>query len=160
MAQQNRISITIPNKEMDEALKHIADAKAILQKYLQPLTIAERQGLVKMGDKSQPFVQKALDYATTNAEFAPKTIDINEWRKDYDGVEDLTPVKNQLAQFLSDVDDTVMLLGVEAYDPARWYYNNVQFAAEKGDAGAKPIYEDLSKRFPGVSRKKKSEGTP
>ena len=154
MAQQNRISVTIPQKTIDDVIKHIADIKALLKPYLHSLTVEERQSLVKMGDKSQAFVLKALDYSKTNSEFAPKSINIAEWQKDFEAVQDLTPVKNQLAQLSSDVDDTIMVLGAEAYDPARWYYNTVQFAASKGDISAKPIYEDLSKRYPGVKRKK------
>ena len=71
-----------------------------------------------MGDKSQAFVLKALDYSKTNSEFAPKSVNIAEWQKDFEAVQDLTPVKNQLAQLSSDVDDTIMVLGAEAYDPA------------------------------------------
>ncbi len=154
MAQQNRISVTIPQKTIDDVTKHIADIKSLLKAYLYPLTVDERQSLVKMGDKSRPFVSKALEYSKTNSDFAPKSINITEWQKDFDAAEDLTPIKNQLTQLLSDIDDTVMMLGTEAYDPARWYYNNVQFAASKGDMSAKPIYEDLGKRFPGIKRKK------
>lgn len=154
MAQQNRISVTIPQKTIDDVTNHLADIKRLLSTYLHSLTVEERQSLVKMGDRSQPFVKKALEYAKANSDFAPKTIDVSEWQKDFDAVEDLAPIKNQLTQILSDVDDTIMILGVEAYDPARWYYNNVQFAASKGDTSAKPIYEDLSKRFPAIKRKK------
>ena len=159
MAQQNRISVTIPQKTIDEVIKHLADVKALIKTYLHPLMVEERQGLVKMGDKSQAFTKKALEYAKTNSEFAPKSVDVTEWQKDFDAVEDLTPIKNQLTQLLSDVDDTTMLLGAEAYDPARWYYNTVQFAASKGDMSAKPIYEDLGKRYPSVKRKKDTSPT-
>jgi len=45
-----------------------------------------------MVDKSQAFVLKALDYSKTNSEVAPKSINVTEWQKDFDAVEDLIPI--------------------------------------------------------------------
>ncbi len=39
MAQQNRISVTIPQKTIDDVTKHIADIKSLLKAYLYPLTV-------------------------------------------------------------------------------------------------------------------------
>ncbi|MNW16927.1 hypothetical protein D3C71_2159470 [compost metagenome] len=44
--------------------------------------------------------------------------------------------------------DTIMLTGHEAYVQALYYYGSVKLAARAGDAEAKTIAEDLSKRFP------------
>lgn len=54
----------------------------------------------------------------------------------------------------SDLDDTLMLCGSEAYAGARYYYNSVSYAARQGNISAKPITEDLAMRYPGVKRKK------
>lgn len=154
MSQQNRISITIPQEVHDAAMAKIAEIKAMLQPYLHPLTTDERSSLTKMGDKSLPFVMKTLEYSVTNPQYIAPSVDAVEWRKDFDGYQDLTPIKNQLGQLLGSVDDTVMLLGVEAYDPSRWYYELVKAAAARGDSEAKLMADDLAKRFPGVKRPK------
>ena len=153
MAQQNRISVTITQEIQDGVMKHIADIKALLKPFMHPKGVVPTITLVKMGDKTQPWSQKALDYAKTNKEFSVPTVDAAEWQRDFDAWQDLVPMKNQLAQALGDVDDTIMMLGSESYDPARWYYNLAKQAALRGDLSAKPIADDLSKRFPGIKRK-------
>ncbi len=154
MAQQNRISITIPQEVNDGVMAKIAEIKVLLQPYLHPLTVEERGSLVKMGDKTQPFVKKAVEYSKTNPAYIAPSVDQTEWQKDFDGWEDLTPINNQLVQLVASVDDTIMLLGVESYDPARWYYELVKIAAGRGDSAAKPIAGDLGQRFPGVKKSK------
>lgn len=158
MAQSNRISIVIASEVHQEAMTKIADCRNLLKPFLHPLSLAERATLVKMGDRTKPFVQKALDYAKINADFLPPSINREEWQKDLEGWEDLVAIKNQLNQLLSDLDDTIMLLGAEAYDPARWYYNLAKQAANRGDSSAKPIVDDLSQRFAGNGHKKANTG--
>ena len=154
MAQSNQISIVIAPELHDQMMKHVAELRELLKPFTHALSIDERRSLTKMGDKTHPFVQKALEYARTNKEFIAPSIDAAEWQKDYDGWEKLHPLKNQLAQLLSDVDDTILLLGAESYDPARFYYTLAKEAASRGDSSAKPIVEDLSRRFVKASRKK------
>jgi hypothetical protein len=43
----------------------------------------------------------------------------------------------------------MMLAGSEAYIAALAYYNSVKQAAKMNVPGARAIYDDLSKRFPG-----------
>ena len=154
MSQDNRISVTIPQQVIDEVISNIKKSADLLKPYLQGLTHEERQSLAKMGDKTLPFVSKSYAYCGSNAEFAPNFLDINEMGKDLSTTETLTPVLNALEVLRSDVDDTVMLCGNEAFSGARYYYNSVTFAAKNGNTSAKPIAEDLAKRFPGVKRKK------
>lgn len=154
MSQNNRISVTLPQQVVDDVLNFIKRAGDALKPYLQGLTHEQRQTLAKMGDKTLPFVSKSYAYCGSNAEFAPNFLDIPELGKDLETAEVLTPVLNALEVLRSDVDDTVMLCGNEAFTGARYYYNSVSFAAKNGNPSAKPIAEDLAKRFPGVKRKK------
>lgn len=154
MSQDNRISVVIPQQVIDDVLANIKKASDGLKPYLQGLTDEERQTLAKMGDKTLPFVSKSYAYCGSNADFAPNFLDIAELGKDLGTADALTPVMNALEVLRSDVDDTVLLCGNEAYTGARYYYNSVSFAAKNGNTSAKPIAEDLAKRFPGVKRKK------
>ena len=154
MSQDNRISITIPQPVADEVLVNIKRAAEALKPFLKALTDDERKTLAKMGDKSIAFVTKTHAYCGSNAEFAPNFLDIPELGKDLDAAISLTPMLKALKVLLSDVDDTIMLCGNEAYTGARFYYNSVVFAAKNGNTSAKPIAEDLAKRYPGVSHKK------
>ena len=121
MSQDNRISVNIPQQVIDDALANIKKASDALKPYLQGLTGEERQSLAKMGDKTLPFVSKSYAYCGSNAEFAPNFLDIPELGKDLGTAETLTPVLNAVEVLRSDVDDTVMLCGNEAFTGARYY---------------------------------------
>jgi len=154
MSQDNRISVSIPQQVIDDALANIKKASDSLKPYLQGLTEDERGSIAKMGDKSSPFVSKSFNYCGSNPEFAPNFLNVTELEKDLGTVDQLTPVLNAVSVLRSDLDDTVMLCGSEAFTGARYYYNSVSFAAKNGNTAAKPIAEDLARRFPGVKRKK------
>lgn len=152
MAQTNLVSISIPQADKDAILQHLNSLRTLLTPYLYPLTEDQREALPKMGDKTLPFVQKALEYSGTNPEFVPASVDKAEWQKDFDSWEELVTIKNKLAQLLNDVKDTAMLLGSEAYAPARFYNDQVKLGVKQGVTSASAIADDLGKRFL-VSRK-------
>lgn len=56
------------------------------------LTTEDRRTIVKMGDKSRAFVSKALEVATQNPKFLPRSFDLEEMRRDLEIYEDLYPV--------------------------------------------------------------------
>lgn len=109
-----------------------------------------------MGDKTVATVQKTKSYVVTNPEFVPSYMDKVEFLKDEAVITQLKPIVNLANQLSSDVDDTIMLCGVEALASALFYYGQVREANSKGVPTAKPIYEDLSERFARKSYKKKT----
>ena len=132
-----------------DALKIVSDT---LKPHLQALTPKERQVLPKMGDGTLPFVQKALDYAITNAQFVPGYIDVPELKVDVDAVGTLLNLVRPMSQVTQNLDDTTMLCGSEAYVAALAIYNSVKQAAKMKVPGAQPIYEDLKQRFDKASQ--------
>ena len=68
------ISATLARKEKDAVLQAIATIKEKLP-FLIDLSAEERKALPKMGDKSRAFVGKALEVATQNPEFLPRSFD-------------------------------------------------------------------------------------
>ncbi|TPN82803.1 hypothetical protein [Aquimarina algicola] len=147
MSQDNQISVEIPVQTTDTLLQSLQEAKNALAPFLQALTNEERANMLKMGDKSAPTVQKVKSYLETNPEFAPSYMDKVEFLKDEAVVSQLTPISNILNQLASDVEDTLMLAGSEALKSSLLYYGQVKEANNKGVTSAKPIYEDLKKRF-------------
>ena len=71
MAMDNRISIEIPPADLKAALDHINAARTLLEAYLKALTPEERKTYNKMGDKSEPFVGKVIDYLVSEPQFMP-----------------------------------------------------------------------------------------
>lgn len=147
MSTKNQISVEIPKNVLAEATEKLQEVRSLLAPYLQGLTADQKETIFKMGDKTVATVQKVEDYTETNPEFAPSYMDQPEFVKDVSLVTDLSPLRNLSTQLASDLADTIMLAGNEALLAALLYYGAVKEAANKGVATAKPIYEDLSKRF-------------
>lgn len=158
MSTKNAISIQIPEEEHQAISEAIATLKSLLSPYLIALTPADRQRVPKMGDGTLPFVEKAMEYAREDGQFLPPYVDLQELEKDWNAVENLVPWLNDLQQLTSNLDDSVMMAGSEAYVGALSYYNSVKYGAKMNVADAKVIFEDLSQRF-GRSRTSPTNGT-
>ncbi|GHN01972.1 hypothetical protein WSM22_34610 [Cytophagales bacterium WSM2-2] len=158
MSDTNQVSISMSSGDMDEIFGAIATIQSRLSPVLISLTREERKGLLKMGDKSVAFVEKAMEHAIANPTLVPPYTDIGELKKDVIAVRDLLKIQNQLKQLNEGLDDTIMLAGSEAFTSALSFYNSVKGAVKKGVPMAKSIEEDLADRFVGKPRKPK--GTP
>ena len=145
----NRISIQIPPKELQSALQKLAEVSATLEPYLIALTADERRQIPKMSDGNAPFVEKALRYAKGQPELAPAYLKIEEMDIDFKAVNDLAKVFQEVTRLGSAIDDTIKLAGSEAWMAALTYYNSVKMGTKLNVPGAKPVYEDLRKRFEG-----------
>ncbi len=157
MSTKNQISVEIPQSVIDKVTENLQNSRTLLAPYLQGLTAEQRESIFKMGDKTVATVQKVEDYTQTNPEFAPSYMDQPEFHKDMAVVNDLSPLRNLANQLVSDLGDTIMLAGNEALLAALLYYGAVKEASTKGVATAKPIYEDLSKRFTRKGNKSTSQ---
>ena len=152
MSTTNRIDITIPAEVIASVQTKLQEIRTALQPYLFTLSADDRRSSAKLGDKTVAFVQKSLDYSGTNPQYAPVYFSKQELEHDFTVVQALQPINGLLQQLASDVDDTVTLAGSEAYVQSLVYYGAIKNAAHTGQPGAKPIYEDLSQRFPGSKR--------
>ena len=143
----NRISVSIPDDVIAQVTTALNRIKTLLQPYLQRLTVEERHDLLKLSDKSLSFVSKVNDYCTSSGKFCPSYMNVDEFKRDFETASTLKPVLDLCEQVCSNIDDTVMLAGSEAFNGALLYYNGVQVAAKTGQMNAKPIFEDLPQRF-------------
>ncbi|MCC5627069.1 hypothetical protein [Nostoc sphaeroides] len=148
------ISATLAPLERDAVLQAIATIKEKLP-FLIDLTNEERKALPKMGDKSRAFVSKALEVATQNPEFLPRSFDLDEMRKDVQLFEALYPVLLSLSQLQELVDDTSLAVGSEAYAAALQVYNYAKASGQ--GAGLDGVVEEMGQRFARKSRKVKPQ---
>lgn len=130
----------------------------LLTPYLEALTPKERKGILKMGDKTIAFVDKALDYAQNNPQFGPAYMDIKGLSDDVDAVSGLTEIEQPVKSLAMQLDDTIMVAGSEAYTAALSYYSSVKLAAKRDMPGAKPIADDLKVRFERAHEKEDKAG--
>jgi hypothetical protein len=147
MSKENVVSIQIPENELNEIKTQVLALKEKLQGYLISLKPAERQGIAKMSDKTVPFVEKVTEYVQSHPEFVPPFMQTEEMMIDVKAYNDLIQIFREVEQLCTQLDDTVMLSGSEAYLAALAYYNSVKQAAKMNVPNAKSIYKDLKQRF-------------
>lgn len=145
---KDQISVDIPNEVVTQISTKFQEIKDLLVPYMGAMTLEERKNLPKMSDKSVAFVNKVVEYTLTNPKFIPTMMDAVECKKDYTANQILLPLHAVSQQIGEMMKGTIMLTGHEAYVQALYYYGSVKLAARSGDAEAKAIAEDLSKRFP------------
>ena len=144
---EDKIDFTITDEEIAEATKKLNGAVSVLQPYLLALTPEERMTLPKMSDKTQPFVEKTIDYCATAPQFAPPYLNIEALNADMRVYQQLIPLFRIVKRLSNGLDDTTMQAGAETYTHTLTYYNSVKMAAKIDVPGAKAIYNDLKKRF-------------
>ncbi len=153
MANDNIVSITIPTEELKKATDALNVAKGILEKYLVSLTPEQRTALPKMGDKTTPFVEKITEYVKSSPEFVPNFMNIANLEVDYKAVNDLTSLYRTCEQLTSNLNDSILISGSEAFSNALIYYNSVKQASKNNVPNAKIVFEDLKKRFEKIKAK-------
>ncbi len=152
----NRISTPIPAQVIADVTAALTQVKTLLAPYMQTLTEKERQELPKMSNKTLSFVAKTVDYCKTNPEFCPSYLSVPDLNIDFSTVAVLNPIVGLCEQICSNLSDTEMLAGNEAYIAALQYYGGVQAAAKSAQPDAKPIYDDLRERFMPKSKRKET----
>ncbi len=148
MAQDNQVSATLQQQEVDNLRNQVQSIRAMLP-FLVNLTAEERRKYPKMGDKTLAFVTKALEYARDNQHLVPPYLNVAEFEKDMTLVQQLNSILRPLRSLLESLDDTVMLAGSESYSAALTFYQSVKLAKSMNVPGISTIYEDLQARFPG-----------
>lgn len=145
-----KISAKLSLVEREAVMDAIATIREKLT-FLIDLTTEERKSLPKLGDKSRAFVSKALEIATQNPDFLPRSFDLDEMRRDIELFEALYPILLSLTQLQELIDDTSVAVGSEAYAAALMVYNYAK-ASGKG-AGLDSMIDDLGRRFARKSKK-------
>jgi hypothetical protein len=150
----NKISATLTQSERDAVLTAIATIKQKLP-FLLDLTLEERKTLPKMGDKSRAFVSKALEVATQNPDFLPRSFALEEMRKDVQLFEAMYPIVMAFTQLQELLDDTYVTVGSEAYAAALQVYNYAKASGQ--GSGLDAVVDELGQRFARRSRKKEPQ---
>jgi len=151
------ISATLDAKDRSAVMNAIATIKEKLP-FLIDLNANERKALPKMGDKSRAFVSKALEVATQNPDFLPRSFDLEELRKDVQLFEAMYPIVVALTQLQELVDDTCLAVGSEAYAAALQVYSYAKASGQ--GSGLDGVVGEMGQRFARKPRKAKSqEGT-
>jgi hypothetical protein len=150
---ENKHSESIPADILAQVQSLVNQANALLLPYITPLTPTQRQSLPKMGEKTFSFVEKAHEFALQNPNLCPPYLNIEAFNTDFADAHNLLTLNNTTQQLREATDDTAMTAGSEAYQASLIFYNSVKMAARQDVPGAKAVYEELRKRFPGTRHK-------
>jgi hypothetical protein len=153
---ENTISIEIPATFIEAVGGKLAEVESMFKPFKSMVPDAEKPPLRKVADKTIPFVDKVTSYTKTAPEYTPDHMDVPEFYRDRAALDALLELEKPCLQLLSRIQDLQALTANDSMAAALKYYRNVKFAAKEGDAKAKPIYEDLAKRFPGRPGKRKA----
>ncbi len=124
------------------------------------LSPEERQAIPKMGVSGNDFVRDVLIAAEQNPALIPAVIDIAGARRDYNLVNDLTPIVARLQNLLEGLNDTLLEAGSEAFVTSLEAYDILKRLG-KGTALDESL-KKMSRRFARQPRQPKPpvEGTP
>jgi hypothetical protein len=154
VATMTPISAALTQTDREAVMGAVATIKAKLP-FLVDLTVEERKALPKMGDKSRAFVSKALEVATQNPDFLPRSFDLEEMRKDVQLFEALYPIVMALTQLQELLDDTYVTVGSEAYAAALQVYTYAKASGQ--GAGLDTVVVELGQRFARKTKKKEPQ---
>ena len=146
---ENRISTSLSPADREAVMAAVSTIREKLP-FLLDLSVEERRSLPKMGDKSRAFVSKALEVATQNPDFLPRSFDIEEMRRDVELFQALHPLLLSLTQLQELLDDTYVAVGSDAYTAGLVVYN---YAKNSGQgAGLDAVVDEMGRRFARKSR--------
>jgi CRISPR/Cas system CMR subunit Cmr4 (Cas7 group RAMP superfamily) len=140
----NQVDATFSDKDLQEIMNALALVSQKLN-FAVGLSSEERQGIAKIGRKSQTFTEGALDMAEAHPELMPAGVSIPGARQDMNLFVSLNPVVQKLGELYHLAKDTQTVAGSEAFAAARVAYNSAKtFGA---GMGLDDVIKDLSLRF-------------
>ncbi|MBR8535735.1 hypothetical protein KDU71_09225 [Carboxylicivirga sediminis] len=157
MANSNLIAISFTAEEVQSIREHMSAIRELLGSKCISLTAEERREHGRIGNKTENWSRKVMQYMNEQPGFNPTFIDAEETQRDFEARETLKPIFNELQALQDMVDDTMLILGSDLYQANLSYYQNVRLMAAQNVNGAKAIYDDLAAQFPRNGRKKKAE---
>lgn len=144
---KNLTDVVIPQADLEAIQTKLGELEALLKPYLVDLTPAERKRMVTINDGNFPFAEKAMQYTMSNTNLVPAFIEADAVKRDFDLYKQMRPMLQRIAQLHTNVENTVMESGHEAYSQLLSFYNAVKYADKMGVQGAKDIFNDLKIRF-------------
>ena len=141
---QNLISVSLTDADYAE----IDGALTVLENQfgkLINLSINERRGLSKMGDKSEAFCRQALRVLDQNRHVLPPTLDLAEAQRDLSHFDQLRERAVRLQGLQGKMDDTLTALGSDVMSASLEGYALLRVVGE--GSGLEALRQGMSARF-------------
>lgn len=111
------------------------------------LSVDERRGLVRMGEKSEAFCRQTLMAMEENRQLVPPGVGLDDARADLQQLEELRRRAHRLQRLTGRTEDSLTALGSDVMSTALEGYGLLKMLG-KG-AGLAPLREALGSRFSG-----------
>ena len=148
MSLDNLISFDLSDEEVKIINNAVTSIETVLKGKSVNLTPEERQTYGRLGNRTENWISKVLEYIDGRPELTPMYIKVTELKKDYETRKKLLPVLKQLAFLSESIDDTTVLLGNDIYNYALAYYRNIKLVSRENVPGTTEIFNDLAAQFP------------
>lgn len=147
MKTEKKNVLNVAATDMQEVNQAIEVLKTKLLPFLEVATKEELKTLPKLKDKSFAFVTKAYEHTNTHPVLVPNYIDKDSFKLHMETLEQLRTILNPIKEFHNGLEDTITIMGSDAYNMALSFYSSIKTASKNNVSGAKVIYEDLKIRF-------------
>ncbi len=147
MNTEKKNVLNVEATDMQEINQAIEVLKTKLLPFLEVATKEELKVLPKMKDKSFAFVTKTYEHCSIHPLLVPNYVDKELFRTHIESLEQLRNLLNPIKQFQNGLEDTITVMGSDAYNMALSVYASIKTASKNNVTGAKVVYEDLKVRF-------------
>ena len=142
----NKINAEIPQEQETQVIQYVKDIKSLLP-FLVGLNSKDRIRLAKLSRGRVDMVDRSFIHATQIPRYLPSFVTPEEFKKEVDLRECLQRIGAEIDSLKEKIDDTILLVGSEAYRSARLFYKTVKAAAREGAEDAERIAKDISYHF-------------
>ncbi len=141
---QNLLSLSFTAADLAAISAAISTLEEKLAALIE-LSVDERRGLNKMGDKSEAACRQTLIVLAQNQQILPPSFDLAEAERDLAVLDQMRPMLARLRQLVARAEDTEMALGSDVLNAALEGYALAK-AAGKG-AALDALRESMSSRY-------------
>ena len=141
----NKVSAEITDEKVTNIKNNVTSIQTDLP-FLIYLTTEQKKSMIKFGDKSVAFVNKALEFGLQNADALPKSLDLNEVAKDVKLYTQLFSIIQPMRVLMDKMESTLQQVGSESYASALIIYKNLKANKEMFE-GSEGVLDELSRRF-------------
>lgn len=124
--------------------------------FLVTLNAKDKKELIKLGNYYKPFVDKAKQVLDSSPEIMPQVFDKDEFYRDYELLNNLTPILNELNQLREAVEDTIFVSASDLFSSSLDVYASVHLNRDK-ISGMDTIHQEMKESFKKAKKKTSSQ---
>jgi len=154
---QNLISASLSAAEAAEVLQSLTDVKTKMP-FLSTLQKSDVSGIFKVGNAYLAFIDKIYQVVTTHPEILPAIFDKEEFLRDYELLNTMRPIYNQINELAEGIQKTFTAVGSDTLVAALEVYSSVKQNKDKV-AGLSVISDELAVFFKKAKVKSNTSAT-